>query len=478
MRDKADGGRVGMWSGGGLRSLWNLGKGMLKGGDDAVDLAKQEKLFRSGPISADFLENVDDSMIQKFIRTRDTAGEGGYGLYKSFDEMPAGLQAAEFISRVKKADGGINYEVAEIMIGKKLKGNESIDELLEMIIKPQKKADGGRVGFVDGGWADDLTGQGLALYNSMTAGGHSTQTIQDTLKQLGYWGGDATVDTGVQSIVNTQPAMGGDGGSGLTAINPVQYGQYGAPGYTGGLSGDVQQSGTGRVFTDPSASPIGESYSYRKEVPGWMRAAGAFIPGANWGLTAIENQMNKNRGTPSGYRVGGMDDIQKGAYNQLAGQGMLFEGPGGIKTATGKNFMGKGYMEGQQEIFDNFMNEFQDEESVIQSLKDYAAKHNQTNWKNTFKAKQWFESKNMSDLNRINEKKEAQAEKEANEKIIEQMKIANATQPTSAGGMTYNEIVDAMVQDRSESRRGKPGGIGGKELMADGGLATMFTRRR
>ena len=149
--NKANGGRIGMWSGGGIKGLWNLGKGMLKGGDDAVDLVKQEKIFREGPISAEFLENVDNSMIQKFIRTRDKGGEGGYGLYKSFDEMPAGLQAAEFISRVKTADGGINYEVAELMIGKKLKGNETIDELLEMIIKPQKKADGGRINKEDGG---------------------------------------------------------------------------------------------------------------------------------------------------------------------------------------------------------------------------------------------------------------------------------------------------------------------------------------
>ena len=37
--------------------------------------------------------------------------------------------------------------------------------------------------------------------------------------------------------------------------------------------------------------------------------------------------------------------------------------------------------------------------------------------------------------------------------IIDQMKINNATQPTG-GGMTYNEIVDNMVQDRSESQRG------------------------
>ena len=59
--------------------------------------------------------------------------------------------------------------------------------------------DGGRVGFVAGGWADDLTGQALATYNSMTSGGHSDETIQNTLRELGYWGGD-----GIQSIVNTE----------------------------------------------------------------------------------------------------------------------------------------------------------------------------------------------------------------------------------------------------------------------------------
>ena len=42
--NKANGGRIGMWSGGGIKGLWNLGKGMLKGGDDAVDLVKHELL--------------------------------------------------------------------------------------------------------------------------------------------------------------------------------------------------------------------------------------------------------------------------------------------------------------------------------------------------------------------------------------------------------------------------------------------------
>ena len=81
----------------------------------------------------------------------------------------------------------------------------------------------------------------------------------------------------------------------------------------------------------------------------------------------------------------------------------------------------------------------------------------------------------------IDEENKIAAEKARNAKIAADMKYHNEHTPTSAGGMTYNEIVDAMVQDRSESRRGRPGGIGGKELMASGGragLATMFTRRR
>jgi hypothetical protein len=121
-----------------------IGKGLMKllgKGDDAVDVVKQEEIFREGPITANFLENVDDKMIKKFIRTRDTGGVGGYGMYENFAEMPAGLQAAELISRIKKADGTIDYAAAEIFIGRKLKGNETIDELIAMVVRPQNIAD-------------------------------------------------------------------------------------------------------------------------------------------------------------------------------------------------------------------------------------------------------------------------------------------------------------------------------------------------
>jgi len=66
--------------------------------------------------------------------------------------MPSGLQAAELISRIKGPRNTINYEAAEMFIGKKLKGNESVNELIEMLV--EKKAEGGRIGFSKGKLAD------------------------------------------------------------------------------------------------------------------------------------------------------------------------------------------------------------------------------------------------------------------------------------------------------------------------------------
>ena len=133
-----------------------IGKGFMKlfsKGDNSVELAKQAETFREGPITAKFMETVDEGIINPAIRTRDMGGSGGYGLYKNFREMPAGLQAAELISRIKKADGTIDYEAAEIFIGRKLKGNETIDELIAMVVRPQniEAADGGIMNYNMGG---------------------------------------------------------------------------------------------------------------------------------------------------------------------------------------------------------------------------------------------------------------------------------------------------------------------------------------
>ena len=56
---------------------------------------------------------------------------------------PQMTQAADFIKAIRTSDGGIDYAIAEAQIGRgiKLKGNESIEELIELFLfKPNKKA--------------------------------------------------------------------------------------------------------------------------------------------------------------------------------------------------------------------------------------------------------------------------------------------------------------------------------------------------
>ena len=75
-------------------------------------------------------------------------------------------------------------------------------------VKAYGLKEGGRVGFQTGGWADDLTGQAAAIYQSMNLGGHSDATIQNTLKSLGYWDGDTGGGGGgVENIINTQQSI-------------------------------------------------------------------------------------------------------------------------------------------------------------------------------------------------------------------------------------------------------------------------------
>jgi len=138
----AQGGRAGFKAGLGKRFL-DLLKGKPKPKFD-------EKRFREGPIDLDFLENIDKKDLEKFIRTRDTMGPGGYGMYDNFADMPAGLRAAELIKTIKGPRNEINYKAAELFLGKKLKGNETANELIQMLNRQEMRADGGRIGYADG----------------------------------------------------------------------------------------------------------------------------------------------------------------------------------------------------------------------------------------------------------------------------------------------------------------------------------------
>ena len=136
--EMADGGRAGYRFG---RSVFKGIADIFKRGADDVDLVKQEDQFRTGPITAQFLGDVDKRVIDKFIRTRDTKGPGSFGMYDNIAEMPQGLQAAEFISKIRiPGKNQIDYERAEMFIGGgvKLTGKESIDELIEMYLNAMK----------------------------------------------------------------------------------------------------------------------------------------------------------------------------------------------------------------------------------------------------------------------------------------------------------------------------------------------------
>jgi len=249
-----DGGRVPMVSGGALKAIGSGIMKMFSKGDDVVDLAKQEEIFRSGDITTEFLENVDDKVIKKFISTRDAKGVGGYGLYDNFDDMPNGLKAAELISRIKNAEGGINYEAAELFIGKKLKGNETVNELIKMVIT-EKKADGGRVGLFMGGPA--LEGQALSIYNSMKGYGATDQAIADRLGSMGLYDPNASTPDPTPDPGQSQ-GQGQSGGRGsgqdVGYVGRQDY-SFNKKNYGPGQKLEINPAAFGMSFPDQPSGP-------------------------------------------------------------------------------------------------------------------------------------------------------------------------------------------------------------------------------
>ena len=121
------------------------------------------------------------------------------------------------------------------------------------------------------------------------------------------------------------------------------------------------------------------------------------------GLKVVGGLMPENPNGPGGgtYGVAGLSDQMKGAYNTLAKNGMLFDGSSGMKTLTGKNFTGKGYMEGQRNIYDKEFADMTDEE--IEALKNDP--------KQRFKYKQFQESSALFKDRLATEKALREAEK-------------------------------------------------------------------
>jgi len=249
-----------------------------------------------------------------------------------------------------------------------------------------------------------------------------------------------------------------------------QSGYYGSLNYEGGLPGDIAQKGPGRHFEYDDSGEVYRDYSLtpKKEFPGWARAVAGFIPFGNTALNYMENKMNPmgpitadnvNQGR---YAIGGLDALDKKAYNELAGSGMLFEGGTGLKTLTGKNFGAKGYFEGQKEMYDNLteqgfsMNEngevVDDEGNVIGGI------DKKGNVFGNFKAKQYLEASKMFDFK---QQKDEQAsidlQKEIDAANLQAAMDAQQAQATSAADLqNIKNIQEYTGQGLSDYRMSRP----------------------
>ena len=138
--DMATGGRAGFKAG--------LGKSFL-------ELLKNKKMFRSkddvptsifsekkGPITIEDMANIPEDQLRKIRRTQEL------GLYT---ETPEILKAGNLFERFTKKVGSkrvIDYDRAEVILNRKLRGDETLNELLQIEYQTRPgRADGGRAGF-------------------------------------------------------------------------------------------------------------------------------------------------------------------------------------------------------------------------------------------------------------------------------------------------------------------------------------------
>ena len=120
---------------------------------------------------------------------------------------------------------GLAEETKQTLLGNRKKA-EDINERFAFL-----KADGGRINFSNGGsgnWFDNLEGQGKNIYDSMKAFGHDDIVIKETLISGGYYSPDGTpVETEqVTGIINQD--IGGGGGGGISNLD-LTYNEKAVP---------------------------------------------------------------------------------------------------------------------------------------------------------------------------------------------------------------------------------------------------------
>ena len=433
--EMAKGGRVGLVSGGALKGLASLFKA---GKDKIADFAETQaskKIYdvenfkptvypKSGPMTIEALEAVDDDIVRRLLRTQEL------GLNK---ETPEILKAANLLARFTKKVKGkrvIDYERAEAILGVPLKGDETINDLfkIEFETRPvEKMADGGRVGLFMGGPA--LEGQALQIYNSMKGYNFSDQEIADALSARGLYtpAGSGTTTTAPEGIIGAQLNQGG--------------------------GRDDNQTGFGKFGNlDPTTEKtfVKDVYSIDMAAPG-APMTGSFKP------TKVTGYLNTKTGN---YQTFEGKNINHAGINFKPAFVGILEALG---LGEPKNLTGLPYKEGQ--IAGTFTG------------KKLAA----FNPLNLFKKQQ----ATVAEINAMNQKaiKDMQAKKAAEEaaarRELENRIISGGANISGGGGGNittsagtfapgdYSDVAGTLADPREKM-----------DFYKDGGLATMFTRRR
>ena len=133
--EMAEGGRAGYKFGKsvfkGIGELFNPNKKMFRSRDDVPTSTFSEM---KGPIRVGDMEKIPESELRKIMRTQEL------GLYT---ETPEILKAGNLLERFTKVVGGkrvIDYERAEDILGTKLRGDETLDELFAIEFRTRPKA--------------------------------------------------------------------------------------------------------------------------------------------------------------------------------------------------------------------------------------------------------------------------------------------------------------------------------------------------
>ena len=264
-----------------------------------------------------------------------------------------------------------------------------------------------------------------------------------------------------------------------------------------------EQYGAQGQYTSPYDDTVDQS-KYTKTI-GSFPSQGFFNRMRNKGFNLMENipyiglptriirsilPEQEDNGPGGGtYGIAGLSDAQKEQYNALARieGGGLFQGQGGMKTLTGKNFNAKGYMEGQMELAKGFnFDTMTDEEIAAEIAKTKA------NPRQQFKYKQMLEASQMYKTDKIQQEKQraASAENRASTAAIQgrvdrqyQDQMTRDGKDFSVSGPDTSSNPKGKSNQASSERgyqmHGADGGrvgyfFGGRVNFKNGGLASIL----